>query len=60
MSVAADSIGNVHAADFATVVVYKLDKSGKLGVFASTLLKETGDVGGPPARRRSGSTTSTT
>ena len=47
MSVAVDSAGNVYAADFATVVVYKLDKSGKLGVFAGTLLKETGDRDGP-------------
>jgi len=46
-SVAIDGAGNIYVADMATVAVYKLDKAGKLSLFAGTPLKETGDVDGP-------------
>lgn len=45
--VAFDSAGNLYISDTGSVAIYKLDKSGKLTVFAGTPMSE-GDQDGPP------------
>ena len=43
----ADTAGNLYIADAATLIVYKLTKSGELSVFAGTVGKDGGNIDGP-------------